>query len=366
MPYGTVNADLVVGTNGGKLSPENTFGFRNRIINGAMVIDQRNAGASSTPTVAGTYTVDRFNLNFSQTSKLIAQQNRGSVTPPVGYTNYLGVGVSATATIGTTDYFEIVQPIEGFNVADLAWGTANAKTVTLSFWVYSNTTGIYGGVFRNAASSRSYPYTYTINSANTWEQKSITVAGDTSSTWGTNNGIGIYLNFSLAMGSTYQGTAGSWLGGTYGSCTGQTNLLASTSNYFYITGVQLEVGSNATSFEYRPINTELAMCQRYFVKSYAQSVTVPTNSSGGFLRTRSYGTSYGAFVWNLPVTMRTAPTASIYNQNTSAVNSWYNTDTPSSVAANVSSTGEQSITVESSALTVNNTYLFQLTGSSEL
>jgi hypothetical protein len=366
MPYGSINADLVVGTNGGKISPENTFGFRNRIINGAMTIDQRNAGASVTPTGANPYGIDRWSGILTQASKYSFQQNAGAVTPPTGYINYLGVTSLSAYAVLAGDTFALSQSIEGLNIADLAWGTANAKTVTLSFQVYSSLTGTFGGSLNNSAANRSYPFSYSVPTANTWTTVSVTIAGDTTGTWLATNGIGIQVRFGLGSGSTYSGTAGAWTASNIVQPTGSVSVVGTNGATFYITGVQLEVGSNATSFEYRPITTELAMCQRYFVKSYSQSVTVPTNSSTGFLRTRAYGNNYGAFVWLLSVTMRTAPTAAIYNQNTSAVNSWYNADSPSNVAANVSSTGEQSITVESSALVSNNTYLFQLTGSSEL
>jgi hypothetical protein len=181
-----------------------------------------------------------------------------------------------------------------------------------------------------------------------------------------NNSVGLALVFGLGVGLTFSNTAGSWAAGDYRSATGATSVVGTNGATFYITGVQLEKGSTATSFDYRPYGTELALCQRYFVKTYAQSVAVPTNSSGGFVRTRSYSGNYGAFVWLLPVTMRTAPTATIYNQSTSAVNSWWNTDSSTSAVAGVSTTGEQNITVESSALTANQTYAFHLTGSAEL
>ena len=368
MPYGIINADLHNDSLGNKLAPASAV-FRNRIINGAMVIDQRNAGASVTASVTGanTYTLDRFAYGASVASKFTIQQNAGSVTPPIGFNNYLGITSSSAYSSGASDYFYIEQDIEGFNFADLNWGTANAKTVTLSFQVYSSLTGTFGGSIKNSSVSRSYPFSFTISSANTWTTISVTIAGDTSGTWvGATNGIGARVIFNLGSGSSNLGTAGVWASANYNGSTGATSVVGTSGATFYITGVQLEVGTNATSFDYRPYGTELALCQRYYVKSYAQSVAVPTNGSGGFLRTRSYSGAYGAFVWNLPVTMRTAPTATVYNQSTSAVNSWYNADTPSSVAANVSTTGEQSITVESSALTTNNTYLFQIIGSSEL
>jgi hypothetical protein len=237
-------------------------GFKNRIINGDMRIDQRNAGASVTPT-DGQYTLDRWQIGASQSSKLSVQQNAGSVTPPAGFTNYLGTTSLSAYSVTTNDNFTVIQTIEGLNVADLGWGTANAKTVTLSFWVYSSLTGTFGGSFRNGSSNRSYPFTYTISSANTWQQISITVAGDTTGTWLTTNGRGINISWNLGTGTTYSGTSGSWSGANYVSATGATSVIGTNGATFYITGVQLEVGSSATGFEFRDYGRELILCQRY-------------------------------------------------------------------------------------------------------
>jgi hypothetical protein len=239
------------------------FGFKNRIINGAMVIDQRNAGASVTPT-NNQYLVDRWASQLTAASKYSVQQNAGSVTPPTGFTNYLGATSLSAYSVATGDTFSLYQRIEGFNIADLGWGTANAQPVTFSFWVRSSLTGTFGGAYQNNDSTRSYPFTYTISASNTWEQKSITVAGDTSGTWLTNNGAGIRLHFGLGAGSTFSGTAGSWSGGNFYSATGATSVVGTNGATFYITGVQLEKGSTATSFDYRPYGTELALCQRYY------------------------------------------------------------------------------------------------------
>jgi hypothetical protein len=227
-----------------------------------MVIDQRNAGASVTP-VDQQYLVDRWTARLSQSSKFSAQQNAGSVTPPAGFTNYQGITSSSAYSVGASDYFLLRQIIEGYNVADLSWGTANAKTVTLSFQVYSSLTGAFGGSLQNSASNRSYPFTYTVSSANTWTPVSVTVAGDTSGTWATNNTTGIILNFGLGVGSTFSGTAGSWAGANYLGATGAVSVVGTNGATLYITGVQLEKGSTATSFDFRAYSTELAMCQRY-------------------------------------------------------------------------------------------------------
>jgi len=238
-------------------------GFKNRIINGDMRIDQRNAGASANaPTTTG-YTLDRWYVNASQSSKLTIQQNAGSVTPPAGFTYYLGATSSSAYSITASDLFYVSQFIEGYNSADLAWGTASASSVTLSFRVYSSLTGTFGGALQNSANARSYPFTYSIPTANTWTTISVTVAGDTSGTWLTTNGIGIRVFLGLGVGSTYSGTAGAWAAGDFRSVTGATSVVGTNGATFYITGVQLEKGGAATAFDYRPYGTELALCQRY-------------------------------------------------------------------------------------------------------
>jgi len=267
MAYGTVNAD-VIGTSvaGSNLGAGDASLMKNRIINGAMVIDQRNAGASVTNSSSGTptYILDRWGTVASQASKFTVQQNAGSVTPPTGFTNYLGVTSSSAYSRLSTDYFGIVQPIEGFNVADLGWGTADAKTVTFSFWVRSSLTGTFAGRITNSSSARSYVFTYSINSANTWEFKTITIVGDTSGTWLTTNGTGISLWLDLGSGSNYQTTAGSWQTGNFAATSSSTSVVGTSGATFYITGVQLEVGSSATGFEYRIYSQEYDLCRRYY------------------------------------------------------------------------------------------------------
>jgi hypothetical protein len=248
-------------------SGSNNVTFRNRIINGAMVIDQRNAGASVTISSTGyTYCVDRFSIYASIGSKLTAQQNQNSVTPPAGFTNYFGVTSSAATSLGATDLYSILQVIEGLNIYDLGWGTANAKTITISFWVRSSLTGTFGGALNNSSYARSYPFSYSISSANTWEQKTITIAGDTSGTWLTTNGVGVRVWFSLGAGATLSGTAGAWAATEYESVTGATSVVGTNGATFYITGVQLEAGTTASPFEYRQYGTEFSLCQRYFYK----------------------------------------------------------------------------------------------------
>ena len=243
--------------NGGALS-----GARNRIINGDMRIDQRNAGASASLTSSQTYFLDRWFAVEDTDGTMTIQQ---SSTAPTGFQNsaILTTG-TADASLGSTQLAYVAQKPEGFNVADFDWGTANAKTVTLSFWVRSSLTGTFGGAISNSAFNRSYPFTYSVSAANTWEQKSVVIAGDTSGTWPKTNGIGMQIFWGLGVGSTYSGTAGSWAGTGYISATGATSVIGTAGATFYITGVQLEAGSVATPFERRSFGQELALCQRYF------------------------------------------------------------------------------------------------------
>ena len=288
---GTATAQLS-SLNGGSLA-----GARNRIINGDMRIDQRNAGASKTVTDAS-YTLDRWRPVTESTGSVYSvQQNAGSVTPPTGFTNYLGVTTLSAQTVSGTNTYTISQLIEGFNVADLGWGAANASSVTLSFWVRSSLTGTFGGSFQNSAENRSYPFTYSISAANTWEQKTITVPGDTTGTWVTNNGIGLRINFGLGVGATRSGTASAWAASDFRSATGATSVVGTNGATFYITGVQLEPGSVATPFERRSYGQELALCQRYFFRNNSNNLAAAWGAM--------YNTTSGR-VWSpMHVTMRT-------------------------------------------------------------
>jgi hypothetical protein len=239
----------------------NGIGFRNRIINGDMRIDQRNNGASVNMSSSVAYAIDRW-WTFEDTDGTMTAQR--STVAPAGFTNsFLCTTTSADASLGATQRVMIGQRIEGFNVADLGWGTASAVSVTLSFKVRSSLTGTFGGVIKNANSTRSYPFTYTISAANTYEDKTVVIPGDTTGTWLTDNGTGLEVNFGLGVGSTFSGTAGAWAGADLNSATGAVSVVGTSGATFYITGVQLEAGSVATSFERRPYGTELALCQRY-------------------------------------------------------------------------------------------------------
>jgi hypothetical protein len=223
---------------------------------------------------SGSYTLDRWRSEASQASKYSVQQNAGSVTPPAGFSNYLGVTSLSAYSVGATEEFLQRQNIEGFNFADLGWGAAGAQSVTLSFWVRSSLTGTFGGSLQNSATSRNYPFSYTIGAANTWEQKTITIAGDTSGTWvGSTNGIGVRVNFGLGVGSTWSGTAGAWTSSYASSATGATSVVGTNGATFYITGVQLEAGTVASPFERRDYGRELIMCQRYLPAFNASGIS---------------------------------------------------------------------------------------------
>jgi hypothetical protein len=280
-----------------------------------MVISQRNGTSSFTP-ANGDYTLDRWIYQAYQAGKVTCQQNAGSVTPPVGFTNYLGYTSTSAYTVGSGEAFWTSQRIEGFNIADLGWGTANAKTVTFSFWVRSSLTGTFGGAIGNSAGTQSYPFGYTISSANTWEQKTITVAGSTTGSWPTDNSIGLLCAFSLGAGSTFSGTAGAWTGSQILSVTGATSVVGTSGATFYITGVQLEVGTQATSFEYRQYGTELALCQRYYETTSFPSATftqTATRTGVVFVGNVTFATGN-----NFAVTKRASPTVTLFSRNNTA------------------------------------------------
>ena len=348
-----------------------TFGgMRNRIINGDMRIDQRNAGASATLTNTG-YSLDRWQTFLSPSGKYTVQQNAGSVTPPVGFTNYLGVTSTSAYSVSAGDYNAITQPIEGYNIADLGFGTANAKTVTLSFWVRSSLTGTFGGALANNGASRSYPFTYTISAANTWEQKSVTIAGDTSGTWSTTNSYGLGIIFGLGVGSTYSGTAGSWAGVNYISATGATSVVGTNGATFYITGVQLEKGSAASAFENRQYGTELALCQRYYKQYIDGSCPAFTRIAIG----ENVTTTRTDPVIVYGVNMRSAPTLSLssishfglYNQGNNLTCSELRIDIASPTSINfICNPSSGSFNVGGATQLFNNTTSARLGLSAEL
>jgi hypothetical protein len=309
----TVRANQILDAAGGNTAQINGMtptaqslqGFRNRIINGGMVIDQRNAGASVTPTAVGpsVFTLDRWAANIDQASKFSVQRNAGSVTPPAGFTNYLGVTSLSAYSVGSAEGFTLQQQIEGFNTADLGWGAAGAQAVTVSFWVRSSLTGTFGGSLSNSAVNRSCPFAYTISAANTWEYKTVTLPGDTAGTWLTDNGVGVRVYFGLGVGASQSGTAGAWSAGYLRSATGAVSVVGTNGATFYITGVQLEAGSVATPFERRDYGRELMMCQRYYYRNAPGIINAYFGGVGAFGNTTS-----AAIQFQHPVQMRATPT----------------------------------------------------------
>ena len=303
---------------GGTAATLNSSSFlRNRIINGAMMIDQRNAGAAVNAPVSGSSytTVDRWRVsNSTASAKFSTQRQVIANIPGAGFNLYtLNVTSLATTSLAAGDYYGINQFIEANNIGDLAWGTASAKTVTLSFYVYCSLTGTFGGAIRTGdGSNYSYPFSYTISAANTWTSISITIPGPTSGTWSTTGtGVGIDVWFSLGSGSSFRGTAGSWAAANYIAPTGETSVVGTNAATWYITGVQLEVGSVATPFERRQYGQELALCQRYYYR--LKAATSYANAGVG----RAYSTTNCQAFVAMPVSMRGAPTGSY-----SALSDW--------------------------------------------
>jgi hypothetical protein len=290
--------------------------LKNRIINGDMRIDQRNAGVSVTITANPQYTVDRWFAGVTNASKISVQQ---SSTAPSGFTNSMLVTSLAATTPSASEVYYMQQSIEGYNVADLDFGLATAKTITISFWVRSSLTGSFGAVLLNAGSNRSFPFNYTISSANTWTQITQTITGDTTGTWLTTNSTGFQLRFGLGAGSTFQGVAGSWGTTNAVTTTTATNIVATNGATFYITGVQLEIGTSATPFERRMYGAELQLCQRYFYKTFSQSTAVANDTAyqGGIGVPGALAYTTGAIrnFTIFPQPMRTTPTVTYYNTN---------------------------------------------------
>jgi len=289
--------------------------FVNRIINGDMRIDQRNAGASvAFASGVNTYALDRWYVDNATDGAFTIEQVEDA---PAGFYQSLKLAVTtADASIGSTQDAVIQQRIEGLNVTDLGFGTASAATVTLSFWVKSSLTGAFGGSLMNSAYSRAYPFSFTISAANTWEQKTVTIAGDTSGTWLYTNGIGMRVSFSMAAGSSYSGTANAWASTLLFQPTGSTNVIGTNGATFYITGVQLEAGSVATPFERRPYGTELQLCSRYYQKSYNDSTTPGTATTVGAKWSGAFGANdlyYQSVAFNQ--SMRASATVRIFNVN---------------------------------------------------
>lgn len=285
MAYGTINAEQMTTQSGYTLGAGDASSFKNRLINGNMAISQR--GTTFTTPASGDYTLDRYqyrSTNVGQT--LTVTQSSGG---PAGFSYYLGCTMTSAYSPTSSDRFAIGQLIEGFNTADLGWGTANAKAVTFSFWAYSSLTGTFGGAIKNSAEDYAYPFSFIMNSANTWEFKTVAITGPTAGTWvGATNGIGARVNWSLGAGTSRQATAGTWAAGDYWSATGAVNICATNGATFYVTGAQFEVGTVATSFDFRSIGTELSLCQRYYEAASGPVYLTYSNVAGANTRSSSF------------------------------------------------------------------------------
>ena len=275
---------------------------RNLIINGDMRINQRGFASD----VDNDYTVDRFVYQSSQGDKFTITQDTDTPSGE-GFVNSLKFVTASAVSVGASDYFMISQPIEGFNTALLRLGTSSAKTFTLSFWTRSSLTGTFGGAMGNAG-TRYYPFTYTIDSADTWERKTITVAGDTTGTWATDNSHGLIVRFGLGVGSTKSGTAGAWAAGEFFSATGATSVVGTGSATWYITGVQLEVGSTASDFDFESYDQTLRKCYRYYYQSDGSSAEFKIHGSGTIFQTTN-----ADICMDLPVQTRSVPTVATAN-----------------------------------------------------
>ena len=312
-----LNVNTISDANGGSnavlygvAAPANSMGFRNRIINGDMRIDQRNAGASvAFASGVNTYALDRWYIDNATDGAFTIEQVEDA---PTGFYQSTKLTVTtADASIGATQDAVIQQRIEGLNVTDLGFGTASASTVTLSFWVKSSLTGSFGGSLMNSAYTRAYPFSFTISAANTWEQKTVTIAGDTSGTWLYTNGIGMRVSFSMAAGSSYSGTANAWASTLLFQPTGSTNVIGTNGATFYITGVQLEAGTVASPFERRDYGRELMMCQRYCVLLGGSDGA--SHAGAGVW----YATTATIYQMRLPVEMRASPALTNVSPNLS-------------------------------------------------
>jgi hypothetical protein len=350
MAYGTINADLMTTSDG--VSSSGLYGFKNRLINGNMAIAQYGTGSTSVQTSTTYASCDRWISDASQNSKYTIQQSSDA---PTGFNFSLLATSSSAYSVTASDGFRLQQRIEGFNTADLAFGSASAKTVTLSFWVKSTLTGTFGGSLCNSAFNRTYPFTYTISSASTWEQKTITIAGDTSGTWiGATNGVGIIVYFSLGAGSNFTGTNNAWNSGFY--LGGSTSVVGTSGATFQISGVQLEKGSTATSFDYRPYGIELALCQRY-----CQSWKSTQNYEIYGLASLEASSTANCLI-SYPVTMRASPSATLSAGNTFRI---YSTGgfTGSAISLNTASVSNAIFQLTVSGATAGQAAKFQDAGS---
>jgi hypothetical protein len=304
--------------------------FRNRIINGTMNVNQRGPSNTAVNNPGGAWlygSLDRWFTIGIIASKFSIQQNT-SVVPNSSFTNSLLItSLSAYTTTGAGDYFGFGQFIEGYNISDLAWGTSSASPVTISFWVRSSLTGTFALSLEAQTYTPSYVTTYTINVANTWEQKVLVITPPTSGSFNSTNGCGIRVWWDLGSGTNYNTTVNTWAAGDKIRVSSSINFLGTNGATLYLTGVQFEKGSIATPFEYRPFPIELQMCQRYFETSYDSGTAVGTATIAKSCHIRSTATTSQVYfvvpMVYYKVTKRTVPTITIYNASTGAIGTWY-------------------------------------------
>ena len=302
------------------------LGHRNKIINGDMRIAQRGT-ATITGSGSAQYPVDRWVVYNGTGTVTFAQ----STTAPAGFTNSILATVTATGSYSTTGYTEIGQMVEGFNCQDLAWGTASAKSITISFWVRSSVVGTYNIAIQNGGQNRTFITSYSVSAANVFEYKTIQISGDTSGTWLTDSGVGLRIWFQLGMGTNYDGTNNAWQAGNIGSTVGAVDFAANSGATFYITGVQLEQNYQPTPFEQRPIGVELALCERYYQKCGVWHGAA--NNATNWLGTASARTS-----------MRTTP--SIGATGVLVVSNFYTADPQqSSLSISILSSGSDQLSI---------------------
>lgn len=289
-----------------QIADTSVHGRRNLVINGAMEIDQRNA---TTTMGAVTYGLDRFTCFKSHDGVQTMVQ---STDAPVGFKNSLKVTTTtADASLAAGQRSCVIYRVEAQDNAHLEFGTANAKKITLSFYVKSSITGTHGGAFGNGADNRNYPFTYTISSADTWERKIISISGDTTGTWATGTGRGLQIVWGLGVGSTYSGTAGAWAAGDINSATGATTGVTNTLNAtWFLTGVQLEVGDKATPFEHRSFSEELQSCRRYFYAQQPKGLTSQATNDANCILGSSYGQNNIYAIVEFQTEMRVYPAVS--------------------------------------------------------
>ena len=342
--------------------------LKNRIINGDMRIDQRNAGASVSVDNTERFVVDRFLIRSNATG--LSATSQQSTTVPNNFVNSIIVSVTTGGTIAAATRGYIQQRIEGYNVADLGWGASGASTVTLSFWVRSSKTGTFSGALQNdpTLGNRSYVFTYSISSANTWEQKSITITGDTTGTWYKNNLTGINVMFDLGNGSDLRtATTGSWVAGDYRGANSSVNIFDTSGATFYITGVQLEIGTSATPFERRLYNQELANCQRYFEMSYSQGTVPGTATNVGGQNAVGAGVNDVGTTSYYKATKRTSPTITVYSPSTGTSGAIRNFNTGSDITGVSTEVGDTGFRVyKAGAITAGQYYAYQYIASAEL